>query len=182
MWLNDRTGSSFNQRIVSSINVNVSLGKTLLSLRSPCDFTSHMVHWTWLVWWHDPADAPPTPPLPPSAWWITEVWIVVHAYYQLFIHCHIHWMGCYSVMLPSVHMASIASVHPGRRILLCCSPEGFFPFFPRESFFSISWEFFLIRCEVLGQGCHMCKDCKALWGKFVFCDNGLKKMNWIDLN
>jgi len=27
---------------------------------------------------------------------------------------------------------------------------------------SISWEFFLIRCEVLGQGCRMCTDCKAL--------------------
>jgi len=64
---------------------------------------------------------------------------------------HINWMGCNSVMLPSVHMASIASVHPGRGIILCCSSEGFFPFFPCESFFSISWELLLIRCEVLGQ-------------------------------
>jgi len=31
-------------------------------------------------------------------------------------------------------------------------------------FFSISWEFFLIRCEVKGQGGRMCTDCKALWG------------------
>jgi len=28
---------------------------------------------------------------------------------------------------------------------------------------SVFWgEFFLIRCEVLGQGCHICKDCKTL--------------------
>jgi len=33
-------------------------------------------------------------------------------------------------------------------MLLCCSPEGFFPFFaPERGFFPISWEFFLIRCE-----------------------------------
>jgi len=36
-----------------------------------------------------------------------------------------------------------------RGILLCCSPEGFFPFFP----WRVVREFFLIRCEVLGQGC-----------------------------
>jgi len=29
------------------------------------------------------------------------------------------------------------------------------------SFFPIFWEFFLIRCEVKGQGCRMCTDCKA---------------------
>jgi len=69
-----------------------------------------------------------------------------------------------------------------RGILLCCSPDGFFPFFPHERFFSISWVFFLIRCEVLGQGCRMCPDCKALWGKCVFCDNGLYKIIWIELN
>jgi len=32
--------------------------------------------------------------------------------------------------------------------------------------------------EVPGQGC-MCTDCKALWGKFLICDNGLYKINWI---
>jgi len=62
-----------------------------------------------------------------------EVWVVVHAHYQLFIHSGIL---IESVMIPSVHMASIASVHPGRGILLCCSPEGFFPFFPVKGFFS----------------------------------------------
>jgi len=40
------------------------------------------------------------------------------------------------------------------------SPEGFFPFFPMNVFFSISWEFFLIWCEVLGQGCRMCQIVK----------------------
>jgi len=32
-------------------------------------------------------------------------------------------------------MTYIASDHPGRGILLCCSPEGFFPFFPPERVF-----------------------------------------------
>jgi len=56
----------------------------------------------------------------------------------------------------------------------------FFLFFPPERFFSISWEFFLIRCEVLGQECRMCTDCKALWGKFIICDFGLYQWNWIE--
>jgi len=58
----------------------------------------------------------------------------------------------------------------------------FLPFFftvKRAS--SIFWDFFLIRCEVKGQGCCMCPDCKALWGKFVICDIGLYKINWIEL-
>jgi len=56
-----------------------------------------------------------------------------------------------------------------------------FPFFsPVKGFFSISWEFFLTRCEVLGQGCRMYTDCKALWGKFVICDIGLYTINWIE--
>jgi len=47
---------------------------------------------------------------------------------------------------------------------------------------SIFWEFFLIRCEVKGQGCRTCTDCKALWGHFFICDIGLYKINWIELN
>jgi len=35
-------------------------------------------------------------------------------------------------VLPS-HL--VASVHPGRGILFCCSLEGFFPFFPVKEFF-----------------------------------------------
>jgi len=46
--------------------------------------------------------------------WILVIWIVVHAYYWLFIIYVIHWMClCNSVLLPAVHMPSIASVHPG---------------------------------------------------------------------
>jgi len=81
--------------------------------------------------------------------------LIIHTY------CHIHWV--------CVHM-TIASVHPGRGILLCCSPEGFFTFFPVK-------DLFLIRCEVKGQGCHMCTDSKALWGKFETCNFGLYKIN-----
>jgi len=52
-------------------------------------------------------------------------------------------------------------------------------FVPPERFFYIFWEFFLIRCKVKGQGCRMCTDCKALWGKFVICDFRLMKIIWI---
>jgi len=62
-----------------------------------------------------------------------EVWIVVHDYYQLCV---------LTLICPSGHMTSIHL-----SIL--------------ERFLSISWEFFLIRCEVKGQGCCMCTDCKA---------------------
>jgi len=44
------------------------------------------------------------------------------------------------------------------------------------------WKFFLIHCEVLGQGCRKCTDCKALWSRFVICDIRLYKINWIELN
>jgi len=74
-------------------------------------------------------------------------------------------------------MTSVASVHPVDPPLLLS--WRFLPFFPCEGFFSISWEFFLIRCEVKGQGCRLCTDCKALWGNFVICDV-LYKMNWIE--
>jgi len=127
---------------------------------------------------HGPADAPSS--LPPSVSWIAEVWIVVHADYELFIISVIFIE--YVVTLyrcSSVHMTSVASVHPGRGILLCCSPEGFFPFLPVKVFCSISWELFLIRCEVLGQGCRMRTDCKALR---QICDLGLYKVIWVELN
>jgi len=35
--------------------------------------------------------------------------------------------------------------------------------------------------KVKGQGCRMWTDCKALWGRFVICDIGLYKINWIKL-
>jgi len=84
--------------------------------------------------------------------------------------CHTHWMW-HIFFCPS-----------WKGILLCCSPEGFFTFFPVKGFISIFWWFFLIRCEVKGQGCFMCTDCRALWGRFLICDVGLYKINWIELN
>jgi len=83
-------------------------------------------------------------------------------------------------MIPSGHMTSIASAHPGEGSSSVAVLKVSSPYFPCESFFSISWEFLLIWCEVKGQGCRMCTDCKALWGKFVICDVGLYKINWIE--
>jgi len=87
---------------------------------------------------------------PPSVSWIVEVWIVLRTIHSL---CHTRWMcWCNSVTRHSGHM----------------------------TFFSCFFgEFFLIRCEVKGQGCRMCTDCKALWGGFVICDIGRYKINWI---
>jgi len=42
-----------------------------------------------------------------------EVWIVVHDYYQLFVHSVILIECVLTLMIPSVHMASIIPVHPG---------------------------------------------------------------------
>jgi len=73
---------------------------------------------------------------------------------------------CNSVLLVTWHLLFSPS---WRGVLLCCSPEGFFTFFPPlKCFFFYSlgvvpdpmW-------EVKGQGCRMCTECKALWGKFV---------------
>jgi len=77
-------------------------------------------------------------------------------------------------------MTSIASVHPGEGSSSVALLKVSSTFFPRESFFSVSWEFFLIRCEVKGQGCRMCTDCKAQWGTFVICGIGLYIINWIE--
>jgi len=51
----------------------------------------------------------------------------------------------------------------------------FLPFCP-----FLWWEFFLILCEVLGKGCRMSTNCKALWGIFVIFDSGSYKINWIE--
>jgi len=53
-------------------------------------------------------------------------------------------------------------------------------FFPWMIFYYFLGVFFLIRCEVKGQGCRTCTDCKALRGEFVICDFGLYKINWIE--
>jgi len=135
----------------------------LLPPRTPCDFTSHRVYWPCWCPAHSSS-------LPPSAWWIMELWICGPCLLPT-IHTlrHAHWMWCNSVMTHSVHMAYIVLFILKRDPPLLLSWR-FLPFFPCESFFSICWDFFLIRCEVLGQGCQMCTGGKALWGKFIICD------------
>jgi len=53
------------------------------------------------------------------------------------------------IMIPSVHMASITPVHPGEGSSSVALLKVSSPFSP----WRVVWEFFLIRCEVLGQGC-----------------------------
>jgi len=79
----------------------------------------------------------PSSSLPPSAWWITEVW---------------------------------------RGILLCCSPKGFFPFFPVKGCFGVFPD------PMSGQRSGMSICTEALWGTFVICENGLYKIHWIELS
>jgi len=74
-----------------------------------------------------------------------------------------------------------SSVNPGEGSSSVALRKVSSIFFPVKGFFSIYWEFFLIWCEVKGQGCRMCTDFKALWGKFVICDIGLSKINWTEL-
>jgi len=114
-----------------------------------------------------------------GVWWDATFFLFYFASFwvQLFIHYVIFMCLCNSVMLLSGHMTPILL------ILLCCSPEGFFACFPLWKFVKIFLgSFFLIGCEVKGQGCRMCTDCKARWGTFIICEIGLYKMNWIELN
>jgi len=76
----------------------------------------------------------------------------------------IHWLFCscvlicvWSFLLVTWHLLFCPS---WRGILLCCSPEGFFPCFSR--------------CEVKGQGCLYVQIVKH-WDKFQICENGLFK-------
>jgi len=90
----------------------------------------------------------PSSSLPLSVSWIVEVWIVVHADYQLFIHSVILIEcvdSCWSHdICPSVHPALML-------------PWRVLSFFPPELFCSISWELFLIWFEVKGLGFPMCR-------------------------
>jgi len=97
-----------------------------------------------------------------------------------YAYTHIHWMCCNSVMIHSVHMSSILLSILERDPPLLLSWRVL-PLFPLKGFFLFFGEFFLIRCEVKGQGCRMCTDCKALWGEFVICDIGLYQINCIEL-
>jgi len=49
-------------------------------------------------------------------------------------------------------------------------------------FSSVFGLFFLIRCEVKGQGCRMSTGCKTLGGEFVICDFELYKINCSKFN
>jgi len=76
---------------------------TLLSLRSPCDFTSHRVHWTWLGL------------MPRPLLLSTSICLMDHGGLDrgicllptIHTPCHTHWMCYNSVTLHSVHMTSI---------------------------------------------------------------------------
>jgi len=92
---------------------------------------------------HGPADAPlPSSALPPSASWIVEnldrgpCLIIIHNV------CHIHSRCCNSVTLLICTHDIYCFCPSWRGILLCCSPEGFFPFFPCECFFFNFWGVF----------------------------------------
>jgi len=94
--------------------------------------------------------------------------------------CHTHWMCCNSVMIHSGHMTSIVFSILERDPPLALL-KGSSLFFPWKGFF-----YFLgvVPDPMWGQrsGMSMYTDCKALWGEFVFCDNGLYKINCIELN
>jgi len=92
--------------------------------------------------------------------------------------CHTHWMCCYSNDSFWSHDI-YCSVHPEQGSSSVALPKVSSLFSPVNYNFFLFLEFFLIRCEVKGQGCRMCTDCKALWGEFVICDIGLYKINWI---
>jgi len=123
--------------------------------------TSHLIGSIDWVWCHGPADAPPTPG---SGSWSMPT---TNYSYTLSYSSNVLLLCCTN----SLRTHDVYCIWRG--ILLCCSPEGFFPFFPVKGCFPFFGEFFLIRCEVLGQGCCMCTDCKAIWGTFVIL--GYKK-------
>jgi len=79
--------------------------------------------------------------------------------------CHTHWMCFYYIMIPSGHITSIPLSIPERDPPLL-----------------LSW-------RVLPLWCLCVEIVKAVWGKFLICENGLHnkitimgKINWIELN
>jgi len=99
----------------------------------------------------------------------TFIWIVIY----FSVHWNVFVNRSAAVMIPSGHMTSIASVHPGEgssSVTLFSLWKGFFYFGG------------VVPDPMWGQrsGMSMCTDCKALWGKFVICDFGLYKINWTE--
>jgi len=101
---------------------------------------------------HGPIETPPTPPLClhlRDGSWRSRSWNMPTTNYSYTqSYSLIVLLLCFNVCNDSFCTHGIYYTRPSwRGILLCCSPEGFF------TFFSVVWEFFLIRCEVKGQGC-----------------------------
>jgi len=93
-----------------------------------------------------------------------------YSYTVIFIECIL------TLVCPSVHITSIASVHPGEG-------SSSIALLKVSSIFSL-WKFFFYFLGVFpdpmwgfGTGMSICTDCKALRDKFAICENGL---NWID--
>jgi len=108
-----------------------------------------------------------------------------HAYSEIFIHCHTHWMFlCNSVMIPSGHMTSMSSIHPGEGSSSVALLKGSSLFSPWKLFSivgSFSWSD--VRSWDVWR---TWTDCKALWGKFVILGctkwtelNWMRRMNWL---
>jgi len=128
------------------------------------------------------ADAPPTPPLYlhlPDGSQRSGLWSMPTNYAYIFMSYSLNVYLCndsfwshdiYSSVDPGEGSSSVALLKVSYLLL---TPERFF---------SISWEFSWSDVRSKVRGCPMCKDCKALWGKLVFCDNGLYKINWIESN
>jgi len=85
-------------------------------------------------------------PLPPDGSWRSGSWSMPTTNYSYSLS---YSLNVFTLICPSVHMASIAPVHLGEgsaSVALLKVPSLF-------SLWRVVWEFFLIRCEVLGQGC-----------------------------
>jgi len=110
--------------------------------------------------------------------WRSGSWSMFTTNYS---YTHIHWMClCNPVMIPSGHMTSILLSILERDPPLLLSWRFYFTFPPWKDFFYYLGVFSLIRCDVKGQGCRTCTDCKALWGEFIICDVGRYQINWIE--
>jgi len=64
-----------------------------------------------------------------------------------------------SVIFIHVHTHDICSVHLGEGSSSAALQKGL-DLFSHWTFFSVFCKLFLLRCEVNGQGCRMCTDCK----------------------
>jgi len=133
---------------------------------------------------HGPAETPPTPPhylhLPDGSS-RSGLWNMPNTNYSYTLSYSLNvLLRCFNlcIMIPSLHMASIASVHPGEgssSVALLKVSSLFSPW-------RVVWEFFLMRCEVLGQGCLCVQIVKHSETNLKFVKMGYtNKLNWIEL-